>query len=67
MLKSFFNKKGKIILKLKYIEHYPEHIKEQVVQLIKQDKLKSYILNKYKKYKDITYNKYNKYKWLNII
>lgn len=36
-------------MKLKYLEHYPEHIKEQVSQLIAQDKLKSYILNKYKK------------------
>lgn len=34
---------------LKYINHYPQAIKNQVLQLIKQDKLSSYLLGKYKK------------------
>lgn len=34
---------------LKYINHYPESVKQQVHQLIKQDKLGKYLLGKYKK------------------
>lgn len=32
---------------LQAINHYPAHIKEQVVQLIATDKLRSYLLNRY--------------------
>lgn len=48
MLKFIFTKR-QINLKLKYLDHYPAHIKEQIIQLIKKDKLKNYILSKYKK------------------
>ena len=34
---------------LKYINHYSESTKQQVHQLIKQDKLSAYLLGKYKK------------------
>jgi len=34
-------------LKLKYLSHYPEHLQNQIRELIEQDKLSSYILNKY--------------------
>jgi len=33
---------------LKYLNHYPEATKQQVYELIKQDRLAQYILNKYK-------------------
>lgn len=33
--------------KLKYLEHYNEHTKEQVRRLIEQNRLKTYLLNKY--------------------
>jgi len=36
-------------MKLKYLNHYPPSIKTQVVDLIKQDKLSSHLLQKYKK------------------
>ena len=32
---------------MKYIEHYPEHLKEQVAQLIQNNKLGEYLLKKY--------------------
>lgn len=48
MLKSIFTKRQRN-LKLKYLDHYPAHIKEQIIQLIEKDKLKEYILKKYKK------------------
>lgn len=32
---------------LKYIKHYPEGIKKQVLELIEQNKLRSYLLGKY--------------------
>ena len=34
-------------MKLKYLSHYPEHLQNQIRELIEQDKLSSYILNKY--------------------
>lgn len=34
--------------KLKYINHYHEHTKEQVRKLINENKLKNHLLNKYK-------------------
>lgn len=32
---------------LKYLNHYPQVVKEQVLELIKQDKLAKHLLNKY--------------------
>ncbi|MBT5934453.1 YgjP-like metallopeptidase domain-containing protein [Sulfurimonas sp.] len=34
-------------MKLKYLKHYPISVQEQVVKLIKADKLKSHLLKKY--------------------
>jgi len=34
---------------LKYLNHYPQAVKSQVNELIKQDKLDKHLLNKYKK------------------
>lgn len=42
---------------LKYINHYPKHILEQVTQLIEQKKLKSYLLSKYPKKHEISSDK----------
>ena len=36
-------------MKLKYLNHYPQSIQTQVTDLIKQDKLSSHLLHKYKK------------------
>ena len=36
-------------MKLKYLNHYPQAIKTQVTELIKQDKLGEHLLSKYKK------------------
>ncbi len=33
--------------KLKYIEHYPKQVKEQVLHMIEQDRLSVYLLKKY--------------------
>jgi len=35
-------------MKLKYLNHYPASVKNQVLELIKKDKLSSHLLNKYK-------------------
>jgi len=35
-------------MKLKYLNHYPISVKTQVLELIKQDKLSTHLLNKYK-------------------
>ncbi|MCF6340841.1 MAG: DUF45 domain-containing protein [Sulfurimonas sp.] len=32
---------------LKYLKHYPQTVKQQVIELIKQDKLAKHLLNKY--------------------
>jgi hypothetical protein len=34
-------------LQLKYLSHYPEHLQNQIRELIEHDKLSTYILNKY--------------------
>ncbi len=34
-------------MQLKYLSHYPEHIQNQIRELIEHDKLSGYILNKY--------------------
>jgi len=34
-------------VKLKYLNHYPQNLQEQIVELIEKEKLSSYLLNKY--------------------
>jgi len=36
-------------VRLKYLNHYPEHLQNQIRELIKKDKLSGYILSKYPK------------------
>lgn len=43
--------------KLTYITHYPEHLKEQIRQLIKDEKLGLYLLKKYPKTHSVTTDK----------
>ena len=43
--------------KLKYLEHYPQTLKEQVSKLLEENKLDKYLLNKYKKSHDFKNDK----------
>lgn len=36
-------------MKLKYLNHYPKHLQEQVIGLIEQERLSAFILDKYPK------------------
>lgn len=42
---------------LKYIQHYPTHLQEQVQKLLEQKKLGNYLLSRYKQRHDITNDK----------
>ncbi|QSZ40761.1 DUF45 domain-containing protein [Sulfurimonas aquatica] len=44
-------------MKLKYLNHYPQGIQNQVLTLIEKDKLSSHLLNKYPKPHNITNDK----------
>lgn len=35
-------------MKLKYLNHYPQHLQNQVIKLLEEKKLDKYLLNKYK-------------------
>lgn len=42
---------------LKYIQHYPKELQQQVTQLIEQNRLKDYLIKKYPKMHDINNDK----------